>query len=320
VADVSIPAAPSTPALANLRTGDFDDSIFDTLARRTDEDSADSEEDLDGDEPPAQREGLPPGFRMRHDAHYVEALVSRNRGSHMAVVPAAGHEAGPTNGGRPHDEVAKVPMTVACLELGQSLDAIGACLHLFPAGPRSATERVALDLIAGEVLRATWMVRALALLDEDGPVANTPVALAPVLRRVVTGLTPAASDGAIGIEGTSTNLCARGDEPLITLAVAAMAMSLQAVTAARVGAAPIQLAIREDADGLVVEASQDAVRMPSSWRARFFDVGWADRPGGRRVGIALSAAKRVAAVHDGALAIEELERGGCRLLLSLPRA
>ena len=40
------------------------------------------------DEPtPFQREGLPPGFRMRHDRHYVDQLTNRSAGPHIRIVP-----------------------------------------------------------------------------------------------------------------------------------------------------------------------------------------------------------------------------------------
>jgi hypothetical protein len=69
-----------------------------------------------------------------------------------------------------------------------------------------------------------------------------------------------------------------------------------------------------------IEAAQDAVRMPASWRARFLDPEWAERPGGRRVAILLSAARRIAELHRGALTMGGADHGGCCLVLSLARA
>lgn len=34
-----------------------------------------------------QREGLPPGFRMRHDAHYVDQLTTRSTGPQVRLIP-----------------------------------------------------------------------------------------------------------------------------------------------------------------------------------------------------------------------------------------
>lgn len=40
-----------------------------------------------GGETGFRREGLPPGFRMRHDAHYVEQLTGRSTAPHVRLIP-----------------------------------------------------------------------------------------------------------------------------------------------------------------------------------------------------------------------------------------
>ena len=40
-----------------------------------------------GSETGFRREGLPPGFRMRHDAHYVEQLTGRTTAPHVRLIP-----------------------------------------------------------------------------------------------------------------------------------------------------------------------------------------------------------------------------------------
>ncbi len=40
-----------------------------------------------GFEEPFQREGLPPGFRMRHDAHYVDQLTTRSAAPQVRLIP-----------------------------------------------------------------------------------------------------------------------------------------------------------------------------------------------------------------------------------------
>ena len=53
----------------------------------------------DGEAPafdaPFQREGLPPGYRMRHDAHYVDQLTTRNIGPQVRLIPVRDIEAEP---------------------------------------------------------------------------------------------------------------------------------------------------------------------------------------------------------------------------------
>lgn len=49
------------------------------------------DDDFEAAEFPAEtgfrREGLPPGFRMRHDAHYVEQLTGRSTAPHVRLIP-----------------------------------------------------------------------------------------------------------------------------------------------------------------------------------------------------------------------------------------
>jgi hypothetical protein len=381
--------------MSRLRPQEFDASIFERVAGSAEEDRVDEEDGREADEPAPQREGLPAGFRMRHDAHYVEELVSKSHAGRIQMIatreiddprPAEGRDLEPLvtsvadfgvlqpllvrrlpNGRceliagsrrlaaaiaaglqrvpclvhavddaraqalanatrrsqarpapRPRDAQPALAMAKACAEIGAGLDAVGACLHLFRGAGRPASEQVALDLIAAEVARTTWLVQALSVLDEDPPVANVAVDLGSVLRRVAAALAPRRhAAGRLDVQTGNPEPGARGDEQLLTVAIAGMVMALQAVTERHAGA--VQVRGRGGSGGRVrVEATQDALRMPSSWRDRFLELEWADRPGGRRIGVALAAAQRIAELHRGSLTVEDSEQGGCRLVLSLP--
>ena len=54
-----------------------------------------------GDDRAFQREGLPPGFRMRHDAHYVDQLTSRAASPQVRLIPVRDIDAG--RGVEPHE-------------------------------------------------------------------------------------------------------------------------------------------------------------------------------------------------------------------------
>ena len=90
------------------RDEEFDETVFDRAARAVEP----PDDDPEGEEAPA-REGLPSSYRMRHDAHYVEELVSRNRASHVGRIPTAEADS-PTNGHRVPEAVAALPMAKAC--------------------------------------------------------------------------------------------------------------------------------------------------------------------------------------------------------------
>jgi ParB-like chromosome segregation protein Spo0J len=398
VSDLRNSSGPIAAAIGRFRSEEFDASIFEKVAGQDDQDCFDQDESLEAEEPAPQREGLPAGFRMRHDAHYVEELASRNHAGRihlistseiddprpdedrdlqplvasvadfgvlepllvrrlasgrceliagsrrLAAAIAAGLERVPCLEHAADDERAKAladaarrprprnghqvrefdatPSTAtAHAEIGQSLDAIGACLHLFRDATRPEPERVALDLIAAEVCRATWLVQALSVLNEDLPIANATVDLGSVVKRIARALTPGRhrAGATIEIDVSASDICARGDEPLLTVAIAGTVMALQAATE-RVGTAVVRVRVGEGADGRVsVEATQEALRMPAAWRARFLDLQWTDRPGGRRIAVALAASRRIAELHHGTLTMEDVDHGGCRLALSLPR-
>jgi hypothetical protein len=362
------------------------------------DDRSDQDHSPEVEEPAPQREGLPAGFRMRHDPHYVEELVSRNHASRIQMIStseiddprpggerdlqplvtsvadfgvlqpllvrrlangrceliagsrrlAAAMEAGldrvpclvhsaddqraealadaarrphPSNGRRVRKPEAALSTAKAYAEIGESLDAIGACLRLFRETTRPAPERIALDLIGTEVCRTTWLIQALSLLDDDPPVANGAVDLGSVVNRMARALTPGRyhAGAALEVAVSAPGPRARGDERLLTVAVAGIVMALQAVTE-QVETAVVQIRVREEAgDRVRVEATQEALRMPASWRDRFLDLQWTDRPGGRRIAVALAASHRIAELHGGTLTMEDAENGGCRLALSLPR-
>jgi hypothetical protein len=318
-----IPAA-HRPEIKTLRSDEFDSSIFDTVGRPQESNPADTDDDLEVEGPAPRREGLPPGFRMRHDAHYVEELLSRNHAGRVRVLSTGENESPRWPGARERDTAAEArPLSPvrADAEIGESLEAIGACLHLFRRTDRPATEQVALDLIEAEVFRATCLVQALSVLDEEPPVAIRPVDLDMVVKRLAHALAPGRSvaGAAVEIAAVPSDIRAQGDEPLLTVAIAGMIMALQAATE-RAGASVVRIRVVEDAGARVrVEATQDAVRIPASWRARFLDPDWTDRPGGRRMAVALAAAERIAVLHRGTLTLGGAEHGGCRLVLSLPR-
>jgi hypothetical protein len=322
VADPRHSSASFNQVTSSIAATQFDDSIFDAVAVQPADSLADpdEDEDLDSEEPPSQREGLPPGFRMRHDAHYVDDLVSRNRSSRVMVLQAAdaGERPGGAHAPQTHPTVSP---SQAYAEIGGNLDAIGAALRLFPESPRPMPERVALDLIHAEVSRAAWYLQALSILEQDVPVSNLPVDLEALVNRAIRGLAPGweRRGSRIGVVSELAARAGRGDERLLTVAVAGMILALQALTE-NVHPVRIDLALRLEDDRVVVEVSEDGVRVPASWRARFLDPAWSERPGGSRAGVSLAASRRVAELHRGTLAVGDAGDETVRLMLSLPRA
>jgi hypothetical protein len=297
----------------------FDESIFEQAARSGVETPPNQDAVPEPAEPAPQREGLPAGFRMRHDAHYVDELISGGRPRHVVAIGTG--EAENARRSTVPGRAAAAPAPKAYAEVGESLEAIGTCLQLFGRTARPPAERLALDLIEAETARAAWLVQALSILDEEPPVANVPVDLDAVLGHVARVMAAARPRHGVSVEIQTgqSGLRARGDASLVTLAVAAITAAVQSAADHAEGAV-VRIGIADDAAGRVrIEAAQDAVRIPASWRARFLDAEWAERPGGHRVAILLAAARRIAELHRGALTMGGADHGGCCLVLSLAR-
>jgi hypothetical protein len=314
------PAFPSDQPSAHGREPErFDDSIFEQAARSGVATPPNQDADPEAGDRRPQREGLPAGFRMRHDAHYVDELIAGGRPRHVVAISTG--EADIARRSTVQGRAAAAPAPKAYAEVGESLEAIGTCLQLFGRTTRPPAERLALDLIAAETARAAWLVQALSILDDEPPMANMPVDLDAVLGHVARVMGSARSRRGVPVEIQTgqSGLLARGDTSLVTLAVAAIAAAVQSA-ADHADGAVVRITIADDAAGRVrIEAAQDAVRIPASWRARFLDPDWAERPGGRRVAILLAAARRIAELHRGALTMGGADHGGCCLVLSLAR-
>jgi ABC-type branched-subunit amino acid transport system ATPase component len=83
--------------------------------------------------------------------------------------------------------------------------------------------------------------------------------------------------------------------------------------------ARLLLGLLPPAAGQVSIDDHDLASLPPALRSRFFDMGWAERPGGVSVGARLGAARRVAELHGGKVQLSTSEHG-CALTLTVPKA
>ena len=350
--------------------------------------------------PPVVREGLPPGYRMRHDIHYVEQLGSKGAGApvrfllikdidrpqrldvgdlgplvasilelgiiqpvlvrrrngryeliagakRIAAALAAGltevpcflHRADDARarslaeadnlGGfeasrQPQEGVARstTPL-VAFAELSRSLSTILSSLHLSP-GWGQPVQRLMFDLTRAEVQRAAWLVQGLNILAEDPILVRKEVRTGVLVDEVLSVFAPQCR--LLGVD-----LSVKTDDPPATLRADDHLMAL-----AVGGAVGAVFALLQEAEGsclrlrlttaasrpstLILDIAQDAVVVPHSALARFFDQTWVDRPGGYAAAVGLSAARRVTELHQGQLDVAWGETGGCRLTLVIPNA
>ncbi len=316
---VSTTPPPKDVEKAARESDDTDDHEPDE-ADETDEEGRASESAAAG--APAVREGLPPSYRMRHEPHYVDALVGLAAPSAPAVTAAAA-PAVAAEPPAPRDTSPRTPLE-ASAALADAFEAIELSLRDVPMRGQSLRARVAIELARAEATRGRWLAQSAVVMRVDPMPALDDVDLVSIMRTVIEALGPESrlTGGGASAPALVGDCRVFGDERLLTTAIGSSLAALRMVAEVRGDARKVTLNLvpRVDASMHGVEISQRAVRVSEAALARFFDAEWADHPAGASGALLLAAANRIAAAHGGALDVAATDGGGCRLLLTLPAA
>ncbi|HET9468533.1 MAG TPA: hypothetical protein VFO48_08985 [Vicinamibacterales bacterium] len=251
------------------------------------------------------RQGLPSGYRMRHDAHYVDELESRRRPSDTAA-PAL---AFPTS----------IPVTFALRDMSQELEGVASCFNLVATRARPLRERMGLSLARVGVERNMRAFQALRVLLEDPPPEPSATSLTGIIESTVNSFDEELrlTGVRITVDVPDMPIKVTADARMLMLAVQACVGTLVSLVEASNAADRIHITLRV-ADGLAsCEMQQDAYRLSADQFSRLTDLEWSERPGGIPAGIGLAAAARIAQAHGGALDARRTEAGGCVLMLSV---
>jgi signal transduction histidine kinase len=270
----------------------------------------------DAFEPPGLSEGLPPGYRMRHDARRVDRLFSPEPGGARVNGPAAGPAAR-----RDRATPALEPATARALT--RHLGAIASCLHQLADAGRSLHEQVVTDLARAELQRTTCFVQGLQVLGEDPVLTRRSLRVVELIEQALAAVGPQRRLAGIetSVDVSAVDVVVAGDERWLASALSSVAVALlAAMLPYEVRGAQIALGGSATPAAVTIEVAQDVVTFPPAMLGRFFDLDWADRPGGPLAAVPLVAARRIAELHGGRLEMAPGARGGCRLLLTLPRA
>jgi signal transduction histidine kinase len=255
--------------------------------------------------PRAIRQGLPSEYRMRHDSHYVEDLGARtspSRPEHSSTSP-------------------NVPTAAALRDLCQEFEGLASCFNLIQQSARPLRERLGVALAKIGVQRSIRYAQHLRLLLEDQHVSRRDVRLDEVVRQTVADFKDELrlTESNLVMDVPDVPLVVQGDPGLLLTGVRASVGA--AVALAELGGAPSDLHVAAFASGdaLHCEFRQDGHVVDSHQLARLFDMESSDRPGGRTLAVALSAARRVAQLHGGFFDARPASSGGCTFIFSLPR-
>lgn len=235
-----------------------------------------------------QREGLPPGFRMRADAHYVEELDARNgsaRTKDAGAQPPASPEASCTTA------------------IEDALRSIASAAGL-AAAPSAVMRGGASRLIDIECQRALRLLTVLRVLGAEPTFRSAAVPVPDLLLSVRDTLLREDPAGARSIRvSTPPDLVAHGNAELLMTAVCGAAAAL---TAARTVAEPRQFdlfgTIDETGTSVVIGIRERGFSLPPRWAERAFDEPWPVAGGGLALAM-LQAARQVARAHAGSLVV-----------------
>jgi len=253
------------------------------------------------DKPRPIRQGLPSGYRMRHDAHYVDELESRRRPSETNGPVLAF----PTS----------IPVTFALRDMSQELEGVASCFKLVALKARPLRERMGLSLALVGVERNMRAFQALRVLLEDPPPEPVSTSLTAVVEHTIKTFEDELRLTGLRVSFDAPELPVRvtADTRMLSLAMQACVGMLVSLAEASNNDGVIHVSVRS-ADGVAVcEMRQDVYRLSGHQFSSLADLEWSERPGGIPAGIALAAAARIAQAHGGGLDARRTEAGGCVL-------
>jgi hypothetical protein len=268
-----------------------------------------------------EREGLPPSYRMRADAHYVDQLTSR-RGDRLAtdMTRPPSHEIDAANGYEPPDRDRLRLQLMA--KLTDGLGAIASASALLAGDASPLARRANIDVIRAEAWRASWLVAAQGLLEGGNRHQIRPRQVGGLLERIRQGFAPECRLG-----GATLQIAAADWSTTVAVDEAALATGITGAVIATFGVlghvegATVTISVETAAGELrSIDVAQDEVTLPTGATLRFFDPLWAERPGGWIAGIGAAASRAAAEQHGGHAILLAGERRGTVVRMAPTRA
>lgn len=262
----------------------------------------------------AEREGLPPGYRMRADAHYVEHLTSRRSDRAAADISRVAPETGDRLESRERGDRLLAQLSEDMITIESAVGAL--------AGDASRlSRRVNVDLIKSQVWRAAWSLRAHAILDGTFRNQIRPRPLAFLLGQVRTGWTPECRllGVTLNVRASDWNAVVSVDEQSVIAGLTGAMVATLGVLGQADGAAITLEAVGSGGELRHIDVVQDEVFVAPGISGRFFDATWGDRPGGWFAGLGAATAKAVAQQHGGEVVFLAGERHGSTVRLQFTR-
>jgi hypothetical protein len=248
---------------------------------------------------------------MRAETHYVDQLMSRRDRAERSERSERSERAETL---RPQSARTAAEPTSACdrhrqsdrvlAQVGDEVAAISLAATMLASEASPLARRVGLDLVRAQAWRASWLLKASALIDGRHRGLARPTPLSTVAEQVRQGLAPECRLAGVNLQMQCTDPGAvvAVDVPLMVVGVTGAVMATLALVESAEGTT-IRVSFEASGHDLrSVDVSQDLVSAPPAGTLRFFDLAWSERPGGWTAGMgALSA--RAAAQHAGGNAV-----------------
>lgn len=222
----------------------------------------------------------------------------------------------------PAPQVLDVPAS-GLKELQHSFSTIESCLHLLVDRDASLRDRVALDLIRTEAHRARRLVQCLNTLSAPPSLSLTAQPLRVMVDQALDAFGPERRLSGVQVRVDSGDglHAASVDPEWFGVALAGLFGGMLAlVQTTRTPSLDARLSTVPSGASVMLELSQQIVTVPDWALARFFDASWTERPGGYQAAVELAAARTIIEQHRGGVELVPGERGGCRLVVTMPAA
>lgn len=211
------------------------------------------------------------------------------------------------------------PLTDGMLpDIQHALSTVQRSLRLLPQAPAATRERVAMRLIAAELERAQWLIRArryLAGRVAHSPRSTTSAELMKEIRAAAAGI--ALHGGTLEIEPASADLTIPLDAPLLVAAVHGLCWVLLALGETTGDPrARVTLGSAGRSGSLFLTVGQPSAVLSEPALIRFFEPGWRGRPGGQAAEIAVQLARYAAARHGADLEVSSGPPAGTAITMT----
>jgi hypothetical protein len=232
-----------------------------------------------------EREGLPPGYRMRADAHYVENLTSRR-------------DRGAAESPRPGDSQRSDRLLD---QLAEDLGTIEAAAQALAADGARVARRVNTDLIRSQAWRASWALRSHALLSGRYRARLRPRPIGFLLGQIRHGWAAECrlANVTLEVETSDWNAVVAVDEQSVIAGVNGAVIATLGLIGDTDEASLTLQATSSSGQLHTIDLVQADVLVTPSEGGRFFDASWTDRPGGWLAGLGAAVARAAAQQHGG---------------------